>query len=122
MRWMTRVSLCALLAAGAGCMRFQPAAVPAPDASGWRGIGHARVVTVTSDYYVLRDVQVTADSVVGWQAARGTEPGQMQRVALHRNQIRRFEQKRLAVVRSGLLALVAGYVAAVAISIRGTDW
>ena len=87
MRWIGRLSLCALLAGAAGCMRYQPVGVPAPEASG-RAIRQARVTTVESAYFVLRDVRVTADSVTGWHevTTNALLPPNRQRIALHRIQ------------------------------------
>jgi hypothetical protein len=117
MGWMRRLALFTLLMGAAGCMRFAARPVPAPEACGWRAIRQARVTTTESAYYVLRDVQVTADSVTGWDTASNRR-----RIALHRSQVRRFEQQRVDVIRTGLLATVGAYVAAVIISYRGADW
>jgi hypothetical protein len=98
-------------------MRFAATGVPAPEASGWRSVGRARVTTTESRYYELREVQVTADSVTGWHVAgpRG------ERVSLHRSQVRRFEARRVDPVRTGLLAVAAAYVVAVVMGLRGLD-
>lgn len=117
MRRTMRLLLCALLVgATTGCFRFQAGSVPAPEPGGSRAIGQARVTTTESAYHLLRDVQVTADSVTGWEAARD------RRIALHRSQVRRFEQERVDVVRTGLLATAAVYVAAVFWGFRGMEW
>jgi hypothetical protein len=124
MRWLRRLSRLALVAGAAGCVRFHPSLVPAPEASGWRSIGRARVTTVESQYYVLRDVEVTADSVTGYHDVSGTplQPPNRRRIALHRSEVRRFEEARIDRVRTGILALAAAYVVAVAVSFRSMDW
>jgi hypothetical protein len=118
MRWIGRLSLVVLLAGAGGCTRFHASNVPAPEPSGWRSIGRARVTTVESRHYLLRDVQVTTDSVTGWHDA---EPAG-RRIALHRSQVRRFEQLRVDRVRTGLLALVGAYAVGVYIGLRSMDW
>jgi hypothetical protein len=109
MRWMMRMALVGLLGASAGCMHYRPAAVPSPGPSGWRPIGHARVTTTESRHYMLRDVSVTADSLVGFEPARDPAVRHMRRIALHRGEIRRLERFRIAPFRSILLGIVAVY-------------
>lgn len=125
MKQIRRLAIVALLAASAGCMRYQAGAVPMPAPEETRRIGTARVTTVESAHFLLRDVRVTADSVTGWHDVRTStslQPPNSQRIALHRSQVRRFEQERIAVVRTGLVALVVAYVAVVAYSLRTADW
>jgi hypothetical protein len=121
MRWMRRLALFAVLASAAGCMRFAARPVPAPEPSGWRAIGKARVTTTESAHFLLRDVQVTADSVTGWHEVQGRrliQPPNSQRIALHRSQVRRFEVLRIAPVRTGLLALALAYGGAILLAFR----
>ena len=118
MRLTMRLLLCALLAGATGCMRFQAGAVPSPDPGGSRTISQARVTTTESRYYLLRDVRVTADSVVGWSTTR--DAGR-QRIALHRSQVRRFERERLDVIRNGLVVAVAAYVLIVIRGLHALD-
>lgn len=101
-----------LLAACAGCTRWQPASLPAPRAEqGPLQFRHARVTTVESAVFVLRDAAVTADSVTGWHEV-GTGPLQpvnRQRIALHRGQVRAIERARTDEVRTTLfVAVVVG--------------
>lgn len=118
MRLTMRLLLCALLGGAAGCMRFQAGTVPSPGPEGSRTLGQARVTTTESRYYRLRDVHVTADSVVGWNTARSADG---QRIALHRSQVRRFERERVDVVRTGLVAAVAAYVVLVVRGLHALD-
>lgn len=121
MRWMMRMALFALLAASAGCTGFAPAAVPGPGPSGWRPIGHARVTTTESRHYLLRDVSVTADSLVGFEEAPKRDRAGMSRIALHRSEIRRFERVQVQAFRSIALGLVLLYGALALLGLQGLD-
>ena len=118
MRLTMRLLLCALLAGATGCMRFQAGVVPSPGLDGSRTVSQARVTTTESRYYLLRDVRVTADSVVGWNTAR--DAGR-QRIALHRGQVRRFERERVDALRTGLVVAAAAYVVLVIRGLHALD-
>jgi hypothetical protein len=97
-----------LLAASA-CTRWQPVAAPAPGP-----VRHARVTSNENAVLVLRDVEVTADSVIGWHdvATAPLQPPHRQRIAMHRGQVRSIEQGTQDPARSGLLALLGTCAAA----------
>jgi hypothetical protein len=98
--------LCLLATA---CTGWRPVTTPAPGP-----VRQARVTSVENAVLVLRDVQVTADSVIGWHQVL-TDPlqaGHRQRIAMHRSQVRTFEQSATEPARTGLLAvLIAAAVA-----------
>ncbi|HEX2076894.1 MAG TPA: hypothetical protein VHG08_04270 [Longimicrobium sp.] len=101
-----------LLAACAGCTRWQPAALPAPRAEqGPLQFRHARVSTVENAVFVLRGAAVTADSVTGWHeiSTGAFQPVNRQRIALHRSQVRAIEQASTDEVRTTVfVAAMAG--------------
>lgn len=107
-RFAAVLPLCLLAAA---CTSWRPVATPAPGT-----VRQARVTSVENAVFVLHDVQVTADSVTGWHEV-ATDPlqaGHRQRIAMHRSQVRTFEQSGTDPVKTGLLAvLIAGAVAVI---------
>ena len=103
-------TLLLLLLALGGCTRWEVVPTPAPRAEGPRTVGRARVTPMESGIVILRDVQVTADSVIGW---RNMPSGRHQRVALHREQVRIFEHRGLNPVPNALVVLVAAYAVVV---------
>ncbi|HEX6911622.1 MAG TPA: hypothetical protein VF142_14570 [Longimicrobium sp.] len=103
MRWMGRLMVCAALVGASACVHFDPVEVPAPQPGEARSVGWARVTTTESRFYQLRDVRITADSVVGWEEARSLDPSARQRIAIHRSDIRRFEERRLNAAHTVLL-------------------
>ena len=112
MRWMRRLMVCALLVGASGCMHFDTVEVPAPAPGASRTIRWARVTTTESRFYQLRDVRITADSVVGWEEARNLDPAAKRRIAIHRDAVRRFEERRLNAAHTVLLgAAVAALLA-----------
>ncbi|HYW12901.1 MAG TPA: hypothetical protein VE871_13165 [Longimicrobium sp.] len=80
-----------LAAAAGGCTRWQYTyPLPAPGEE-HRTFGVGRVTTVEDrTMLVLRDVVVTADSVIGWHGE--TEAGR-QRIAVHRSQVLVFDRR-----------------------------
>jgi hypothetical protein len=84
-----------LLTAAAGCTRYRPNALPAPE-EGPVPVRAARVTPrETGTMVVLKNVQITADSVIGWRAGEpdrsGLLSGPSQRVAVHRSQVLLYE-------------------------------
>lgn len=81
-----------LLGASAACSRWQMVRpLPAPEAGAVQ-ISSARVtLRQNGDVVVLHDVQVTADSVIGWRAGdpdrSGLLSGSSRRMAVHRDQV-----------------------------------
>lgn len=90
-----RLFAISLLAAVAGCTRFQVRTLPPPD----EGPVSVRAARVTprgaGTMVVLHDVRVTADSVIGWGEGApdpsGLLRGPGQRVAVHRSEVLLFE-------------------------------
>ena len=95
--------VCALLVGASGCVHFDVVEVPAPTPGESRSVGWARVTTTGSRFYQLRDVRITADSVVGWEEAPNLDPDARRRIAIHRDDIRRFEERRLNAAHTVLL-------------------
>jgi len=91
MKPIERLSIGLLLTvAAAGCTRWQYTyPLPAPGEAP-RTFDAGRVTTVGSGMVVLRDVVVTADSVIGWQ---GETEAQRQRIAVHRSQVLVFDRR-----------------------------
>jgi hypothetical protein len=115
---MTRtahLSLGLLLAmAAGGCTRWQQVyPLPAPSDAP-RTFGAGRVTTVEDrTMLVLRDVEVTPDSVIGWMGE--TEAGR-QRIAVHRSQVLVFDRRVTDPWRTGsavLLGVATVYAALV---------
>ena len=99
---MKRIALLLLvMAALGGCTHWKTTGTPAPQV-----IPRARVTPVTAERVVLRDVQVTADSVVGWYPL---PTGRRAWVTLHRDEVERFEERRMNPLPNALLGLVAAY-------------
>lgn len=96
MRTFPRLFAVLLVAAAAGCTRWNPPrALPAPD-EGPVTYAAARVTPrTTGRMVVMRDVRVTADSVIGTGEGApdpsGLLRGSGQRVALHRSEVLLFE-------------------------------
>jgi hypothetical protein len=112
---ITGLSLGLLLMAGAGCTRWQYTyPLPAPGEAP-RTFGAGRVTTVDGGtMLVLRDVEVTPDSVIGWQ---GETEGRRQRIAVHRSQVLVFDRRVTdpwKTAGASVLALVTVYIALVA--------
>lgn len=87
-----RALLCAAVLAAGGCTRWQH--VPqGPSPQGEPGTVRAARVTPSSTgrMIVLRNVEITADSVIGWRQADGFER-RGERVALHHGQVLVFER------------------------------
>lgn len=88
---MKRFVLLLLMMAPMGaCTRWVPVTSPEPSAEAARTIPRARVTPVEGEPMLLRDVRVTADSVVGWRPL----PTGRERIALHRDQVRLVEEQR----------------------------
>jgi hypothetical protein len=69
--------------------------------------------------FLLRDVQVTADSVVGWADGVG------QRVAVHRNQVSALESRRIdpwGTAGATLIVLTVAYGALLWYALSQGDW
>ncbi|HLM67239.1 MAG TPA: hypothetical protein VK358_06915 [Longimicrobium sp.] len=115
MKRIARLSLGILMAAAtAGCTRWQYThPLPAPGEAP-RTFGAARVtVAGQGTVLVLRDVQVSADSVTGWL---GKTPGQRQRLAIHRKQVVILDRRASdpwGTAGVSLLTVVVAYVAVV---------
>ncbi|HEU0301001.1 MAG TPA: hypothetical protein VFR37_16175 [Longimicrobium sp.] len=95
MKTIMRLSVVLLLIVFSGCTRFRVRTLPQPEEAPV-SVGAVRVTPrETGMMVVLRNVQVTADSVIGWRAgdpeAYGFFPGPSQRVALHRDQVLVYE-------------------------------
>ena len=101
---MKRIAfLLLVMAALGGCTHWKTTGTPAPQP---QAIPRARVTPVTAERVVLRDVQVTADSVVGWYPL---PTGRRAWVTLHRDEVERFEERRMNPLPNALLGLVAAY-------------
>jgi hypothetical protein len=113
MKRIARLSLGILLMAAAGCTRWQYThPLPAPGEAP-RTFNAARVTLAAGTTVVLRDVEVTPDSVVGW---RGGRHRGLQRVAVHRSQVvvlDRSEPAPLKTAGATLLAVLVAYGTAV---------
>lgn len=114
MKRIARLSLGALMAAAAaGCTRWQYThPLPSPGEE-LRTFGKARVTVPAGTMLVLRDVEVTADSVIGW---RGERRRGLERVALHRSQVVVFDRRAFDGWRTAgasVLAVLVAYGAAV---------
>lgn len=114
-----RLAAAVLLAmAISACTRWERTpGVPAPRAEPV-ALRTARVSASTTPVrVVLRDVQVTADSVIGWYRPAdpsGLLSGPRTRFAVHRDQVIAFEQPvpdALATVGGAVIAVVVGYAA-----------
>jgi hypothetical protein len=96
MKTMTRLLAVFLVIAAAGCARWQaPRALP-PPAEAPVTLPAARVTPRTTGMMVvLRDVRITADSVIGWGEGEpdrsGLLRGSRTRVAVHRSQVLVYE-------------------------------
>ncbi|HYR10079.1 MAG TPA: hypothetical protein VEQ60_20065 [Longimicrobium sp.] len=95
MKTIARLFAVLLMIAATGCTRYRTNALPAPE-EGPVSLPAARVTPRgMGTMVVLKDVQVTADSVTGW--AEGTpDPsgllrGPRTRVAMHRSEVLLFE-------------------------------
>jgi hypothetical protein len=95
MKTIPRLLAVLLLTALAGCTRYRQHTLPAPE-EGPVSLPAARVTPRgTGTMVVLKDVQITADSLTGW--AEGTpDPsgllrGPRTRVAMHRSEVLLFE-------------------------------
>lgn len=113
MKRIPGLSLGLLLMAGAACTRWQYTyPLPAPGEAP-RTFGAGRVTTAQSGMLVLRDVQVTSDSVIGWH---GETEERRRRVAVHRSQVLVFDRRVTDPWRTGsavLLGAVTVYAALV---------
>lgn len=97
--------LVALVIAPSGCMHWTPVRAPAPAPDAPRRLGAARVTRADLSVLELHYVVVTADSVVGWRAARPAV-----REALAHAQVGRIEHQGPDLGRTGLALLLAGVV------------
>lgn len=117
MKLALRLFLGAMLIASAGCMRWEPAFIPpAPDREP-PVLGTMRLTPPDlGRKLVLRNVQVTADSVIGWRYAGGVPV----RVAVHRSRVSAMEKhdaNRLQTTIVVALTLVVVYAAATLITV-----
>lgn len=108
------LSLGLLLMAGAGCTRWQYTyPLPAPGEAP-RTFSAARVTPAgNGPMLVLRNVEVTSDSVIGWH---GEAEGQRQRIAVHRSQVLVLDRRVTDPWRTGsavLLGVATVYAALV---------
>jgi predicted small lipoprotein YifL len=95
MRTITRRLAILLLIALAGCTKHRPRTLPPPE-EGAVSLRSARVTPrETGRMVVLRNVQVTADSVIGWSEGApdrsGLLTGPGTRVAVHRSDVLVYE-------------------------------
>lgn len=96
MKTIARLLAVLLVIAAAGCSRWQaPRALPPPTDAPVT-LPAARVTPrTTGTMVVLRDVRITADSVIGWGEGApdpsGLLRGSRTRVAVHRSQVLVFE-------------------------------
>jgi hypothetical protein len=111
MRFVLTLAVPLCLIAASGCTGWKPVSTPAPGR-----VSQARVTSVENAVLLLRDVEVTADSVTGWHEAGAgpLQPGHRQRIAMHRSEVRQFERGETDVVKTGFLAVLAGCTAALA--------
>lgn len=100
-----------LLAAAAGCTRYQVRTLPPPE----EGPASVRAARMTprgaGTMVVLHDVRITADSVIGWAEGAPDRSGLLRgartRMAVHRDQVLLFEPAEpdaLATVGAALFA------------------
>ena len=112
MRQRSRLLLGAALLAGAGCTRWEhvrPVPHPVAAADTFRA---ARVTYPRGGMIVLRNVEVTADSVIGWRQQR---QGELVRVSLHRSQVLVLDRRVpdwWATAGASVLALVGAWAVA----------
>lgn len=95
MKTTTRLLATLLLIGFSGCTGFRHRALPAPEEAPV-SVRSARVTPRgTGMMVVLRNVRITADSVIGWRAGypdpSGLLRGPSQRVALHRGDVLVYE-------------------------------
>ncbi len=106
-------TLALLLLASPACMRWSSVGAPAPE----RTLDSARVTLASGEVTELRNVDVRADSVLGYA---GTV-----RVGFAAHEVRRVEVKRVSAVRTAL-AVVGGvvltYVALIVYLVSTLDW
>lgn len=118
MKAIARLLAVPLLIALAGCTQWQaPRALPPPE-DGPVSVPSARVTPRTTGMtVVLRNLQITPDSVIGWEQAvdpSGLLRGPARRVAVHRDEVLVFEP----VVRESR-ATAAGIIVGVVVVALG---
>lgn len=117
MKLISRLSMGVMVIVSAGCMRWQRVSIPAAPDNEPPTLGTMRLTP--SDLgrkLVLRNVQVTADSVIGWRYAGGVPV----RVAVHRSRVSAMEKhdaNRLQTTIVVVLTLVVVYAAATLITV-----
>lgn len=89
MKIVRRLLLLGFTLASAGCAGWQRMSPPEPAPDGSAPPGVVRVTTIHGATVELTSVVVTADSVVG---SRASGPWAGERLALHRSQVRHFEE------------------------------
>jgi hypothetical protein len=126
MMLIRRTALVLALITISGCMHWKPVR-PLPraeqDPVSLRGARVTMAAAATpmraSTALVLRDVRITADSVIGW----GEGPDD--RIALHRSQVRGLESRSLDPWRTAgatVLVLLAAYAGAVWWAVTHMEW
>ena len=89
MKLISRLFLGVVVMVSAGCMRWEPVFIPAAADGEPPTLGTMRLTPPDlGRTLVLREVQVTADSVIGWRS----EDGVPVRVALHRSRVAIMEK------------------------------
>jgi hypothetical protein len=104
---MKRIALLPLgvLMAAGGCTHWKYVPEFPEPREGPSTFGAARVTPGGNGMIlVLRDVEVTADSVIGWE---GEQRRDRRRVALHRDQVLMFERRAVDPWRTGSAAVLA---------------
>lgn len=109
MKLVQRLLLLGFILATAGCTEWRGTSLPAPESDAPRSLGLVRVTTINGATVELASVVVTADSVAG---LRANGPWVGERLALHRSQVRHFEEPGADVKET---ALLTGAVAAWAV-------
>jgi hypothetical protein len=113
MKIVQRLLLLGFIIAPAGCMGWQRMSPPAPAPDASAPPGMVGVTTIHGATVELTSVVVTADSVVG---LRANGPWVGDRLALHRSQVRHFEEPGVDVKETTLLTGVLAAWAVLALA------
>jgi hypothetical protein len=120
-----RLALVAVVVASSGCTRWEHVrTMPSPrEGSVW--LESVRLTPRdTGIMMVLHDVQITADSVIGWQSWREGMRSRT-RVAVHRSQVLALDSRgpsRWGTVAMATLGILAVCAAAALYGLSGVDW
>lgn len=114
MKLVQRLLLLGLILATAGCVGWQRMSPPAPAPDAPPSDRVVRVTTIHGATVELTSVVVTADSVAG---LRANGPWVGDRLALHRSQVRHFEEPGVDVKETTLLSGVLAAWAVLAFAV-----